>query len=114
MPTTFYLVASAVDWSTAAPACQVGCRSRTGLLPGVDDARISVPIGVALDVGVLWITHKFIAKRHPKFAEGLLYALSIVRAVNATDHLIVQRDHNRRSKTMAVTVTVPASWLKLP
>jgi hypothetical protein len=98
MPTTFYLTASAVDWATAAPACQIGCKSRTGLLPYVDSARVAVPLGVALDVGVLYLTHKWIAPRWPKLAEGILYALTVVRAVNAADHLIVQRDWNRRTR----------------
>ena len=98
MPTAFYLTASAVDWATAAPACQIGCKSRTGLLPYVEDARVSVPIGLLLDVGVILLAHKVLAPKWPKLAAGILYALTIVRSVNAADHLIVQRDWNRRSK----------------
>lgn len=105
LPTTFYVTGAAVDWATSAPACQIGCRSRTGLLPGVSDARVAVPIGVALDVGVLLLTHTVIAARWPKVAEGLLYALTVVRVANAADHLILQRDYNRRTITVTVRLS---------
>ena len=98
MPTAFYVTASAVDWATAAPACQIGCKSRMGLLPYVESAPVAVPVGLLLDVGVLLLTHKVLAPRWPKLAAGILYALTIVRSVNAADHLIVQRDWNRRTR----------------
>jgi hypothetical protein len=107
MPTVFFLTASAVDWATASPACQIGCQTRTGLLPFVSDARVSVPIGLGLDAGVLWLTTKVITPRWPKVAEGLLYVLTIVHAVSAAEHLIDQRDWNRRSASVAVTFSVP-------
>jgi hypothetical protein len=94
-PTWVFLGAAAVDWTTGATACQLGCRSRSGSLPNVTDPRIAVPLGLAIDGATIWLCHQVIGPRWPTVAQGLLYGLSIVRGINAHDHVAAQRRRNR-------------------
>ena len=93
--TWVYVAAASADW-TATAVCEralCGERTMTGLvLYGVEDSRVAIPIGLAIDALFIYGVREIVAPDHPKLARGLLYGASAVRLVFTVNKVNDLRD----------------------
>lgn len=95
-----YIATAAADWSVTAVCAKVLCfdSTQTGLfLNGIENEHIAIPLGLAIDAGLLYAIREGVAPDHPKLARGLLYVLSAARGVVVVAKVNDLRDHARRT-----------------
>lgn len=82
VPTTLFAVAASADWATTHRILSTvpGAREANPML-GITHSHPTrtVLLGAALDVAGVWATHRFVAKKHPKWAKVGLYAATAFR-----------------------------------
>ena len=80
--TWVYVATAAADW-TITPVCYAqGCGvHKAGLFLYDVKQAAAIPLGLAIDAGIVWVVREHLAPDHPKLARSLLYALSAVRVV---------------------------------
>lgn len=89
-PTTIFLAASAIDWSsTAYCVSQPGCHETNPLIKWAEPhgAPALIGIGAAADVTALYAIHRFIGRSHQKLLRVGLYSLAAVRVVAAVSNV---------------------------
>jgi hypothetical protein len=92
-----YVATAGADWAVYAVCVEVTCtdsgKTQTGqFLHGVKPAA-AVPIGLAIDVGIVLAIREWLAPEHPKLAQFLLYGLSGARVIVLTDRIRDLRGH---------------------
>lgn len=95
-PTTIFLAASALDWSsTAYCVAQAGCHETNPLIKWAEPHGASTMIGVgaAADLTVLYTAHRLLGHRHPRLLRIGLYSLAAVRVAAAVSNIREARRH---------------------
>lgn len=85
-----YGATASADWAVTAVCLKVPCGStpQVGLfLHGIDEPRVSVPLGLAIDAAIAWSVREYVAPEHPRIALVLLYGLSGARVVVTATHI---------------------------
>lgn len=102
LPSTVFLASAAADWSSTAYCfTKPGCTERNPLLNWAKPlgAPTMISIGAAADLGSLYLVHRFVSPKHPKWARAGLYAMSAVRVAVAVSNV---RDVRRQSQAAPI------------
>lgn len=86
VPTTLYMAAIASELTMASVRCAIGCETWTRTLPGVSTGAIAIPLGLGINAATIFVTHKWIAPKWPRFAENLLMGLATFHSASTVDH----------------------------
>lgn len=87
LPSIAYVAAASADWATSFSACTPSCHTRDVQLPDVSRPGLAIPVGLAIDAATIWAINRFVDPRWPDVAQGLLYVFSIIRSIDATNHV---------------------------
>jgi hypothetical protein len=98
LPTVVYASSAALDLATTYRALQYpGFAEKNPLGAWLDDSPTAlVAFSAALDVGVVFAAHRWVAPRHPKLVKVGLYAASAVRFYLAYRNYRQLNDHLAR------------------
>lgn len=95
--TWFYVGTAAADWSVTAVCARVTCsddgHTQAGLFLHGVEPRWSIPLGLAIDAGLVYAIRAFIAPDNPKLARVLLYGFGGARVVFVTTKVTDLRHH---------------------
>lgn len=89
------IAAASADWATSFAGCTPSCTTRDLVLPDVSKPGLAIPVGLAVDTFVIWVLNEHVAPRWPKAAQAALYIFSILRSVEADQHVQDGERHAR-------------------